>query len=401
MAQYLGGGQTPLLRGLLRSAIVRARLSGYVEFEFNDTDSAGVVLGDRTGAEIVSRTNVRKNDKEEWLPINWEYPFSSWPHTTSLRIRHPRQMVIAGLKIKELNLTDLLVAETEKEFNWNRDLILSGGANIWLTPVQREEIETRVKSCKVEVARLINESSTLGEFWLSLGRWMLGATLKDVNIVSFVHDFWRLTVDNAREARFSLLDRFLYEPEVAMIHYLKAKSVELENLTRLPFFVVYEKDGWFVRDELLCINGGLRFGDTVLEEQKPNCVQNLVNQLADRGIVASIVPKILPLIVQLRQMGTIYLTDPPYLASAQKLANALGIEQQEILSVKFDLTKVLDKRVWRALVRDFHERTGSKSDNKSLHHFQHHPTLVFLWVLGGEELILRLAESSQLSVIRK
>lgn len=396
MVQYLGGGQTPLLRGLLRSAIVRARLSGYVEFEFNDTDSAGVVLGDRIGAEVAF-----EDDKKEWLPINWEYPFSRRPYSRLLRVRHNKQLVIAGLRIKELNLGELLISETERELNWSRSLILSGGANLWLMPAQRGEIESRVQSCKAEVLRLINESSTLGEFWLSLGKWMLGTTLKDVNVVSFVHDFWRITEDNARETRFFLLDRFLSEPEVVMPHYLQAKGIESEDFTRLPFFVVHEQDGWFVRDELLLVNGSLRFGDIVLERQKTNCVQGLANELADRGIVASIVPKILPLIVQLRQLGTIYLTDPPYLASAQKFADALGTEQHEILSVKFDLTKVLEKRMWKALVRDFHERSGSKSDNKSLHHFQHHPTLAFLWVLGGEELIRRLAEVSQLNVLRK
>ncbi len=401
MTQYLGGGQTPLLRGLLRSAIVRARLSGYVEFEFNDTDSAGVVLGDRIGSEIISKTSMSRSDDKEWLPINWQYPFSPKPYNRMLRIQHNKKLVIAGLKINELNLGESLVSETERELNWNRDLILSGGANLWLTSVQREEIENRVQACKVEALRLISESATLGEFWLSLGKWMLGPTLKDVSVVSFVNDYWKLNQNNAGEAQFNILDRFLSEPEVVMPYYLRAKGIESKDFTRLPFFVVYQKDGWFVRDELVFVDNSLRFGDIILEGQKTNSVQGLANELASKRIVASIVPKILPLIVQLRQLGTIYLTDPPYLSLARNLADSMGIEQHEILSVKFDLAKVLEKRIWRALVRDFHERLNGKSDNKSLHHFQHNPTLTFLWVFGGEELIQRLADVSRLDTLKK
>lgn len=172
---------------------------------------------------------------------------------------------------------------------------------------------------------------------------------------------------NAEEERFFLLNAFLKEPDRLMNLYAKARGVEEYDASRLPFFIVYEKEGWWIREELR------------REHDTPKDVKMLVDHFRQNGVASmSIVPKILPLIVQLRSLGTIYLTDPPYLTAAQRFSEALGIAQHPILSVSFDLTRILEKKIWRALLRDFHKRfSGSAFVNTHWcdTYWRHHPTL--------------------------
>ena len=246
---------------------------------------------------------------------------------------------------------------------------------------------------------------------MSLGQCILGKRLDGVTSVSFANEYWQLTPETAASPRFAILNRFLEEPATVVPLFFRAKNIDSQDYSRLPFYVVHEEDGWLIRSEMRLADGCVQIGDKLLEigGHPPRSSTELARIFSDHDFQASVVPKILPLIVQLRQLGVTYLTDPPYLSAAAKFAGLLGIEQQPMLSVRIDLTKALEGKIWRSLLRDFHSKYSqrltygwdeehSQPLNKLISYWQHHPTLIFLWVMGGEPLLDRIVEATSLNI---
>ncbi len=403
MEKYLGGGQTPLIRGLLRSIIVRQKCSGYVEYQFNDTDSAGVVPGETIGSEIVS-----KKSKRDWLPVQWEYPFSH-PYeekTHMLRIQAENPVVIGGLRLENWNLREVVRAETVREIAWIDSLISAPEVAATLGSERKKESEERIAHLVATAEYLITQKRTIGDFWMALGTAVLGDLLSEITPVSFAHGYWTLSRDTADDQKFFLLNACLKDTERFMKIFFESKNIESDDTSRLPFFVVRERDGYLMRDEISIHPNRMMVGPTVIAGvTKPQSAQELAQVFSDNGIQASVVPKILPLIAQLRMLGIIYLTDPPYLAQAEKLAKALGIPQHDIMAVRCDMAEVLDRPLWRALVRQWKESIRSttwsaSATSKQMQYWQKHPTLLLLWILGGNELIKKTAETAKLSFVR-
>ncbi len=401
MEKYLGGGQTPLVRGLLRAVIVRMRSLGYVEYQFNDTDNAGVLSGETAKSEVVD-----KKSKREWLPVQWEYPFYN-PYeekTHSLRIQGNAPVVIGGLRMENCGLREVVCAETIREITWIGSLISGSEVAGILGSERKKECEARIAELVAATTQHAATENTLGDFWMALGKQILGNLLSNVAIVSFAHGYWALDADTAKEERFFLLRACLENPDRFMKIYFESKNIESDDFSRLPFFAVHDRDGYLVRDEISMHADRLMVGPTSLRcAAKPRNALELAALFSDNGIRASVVPKILPLIAQLRMLGITYLTDPPYLAQAEKFARMLEIPQHDVMSVRCDITEVLERPLWRALIRRWKEGArGERSSDISKHmnYWQKHPTLLLLWILGGNEYIKKTAETAKLSFVR-
>jgi hypothetical protein len=355
---------------------------GSVEIQLNDTDSAGVFRDEGGATEIVAPCFWRG-----WFPLEWEYPFQgTHERRRVLRVHSQEPIVIRDLSLQDAQFADLILRETKREIEWARSCAKAE----WVRMALGERlfaVEARADVLLAEAERLAQGGSTLNEFWMALGLKMLGTFLEGVRVVSFADEFWRLSDETADLPQFSLLNRFLADPQTLMGFFLKAKGIFASTAkSRLPFFVVHDQDGRRVRTNLEV-------------PREVSNVASLAQSLKLQGGNVSVVPTVLPLFVQLRALSCVYFTDPPYLAPANRLADMLQIPQHPTYAIHFDLAKACGHVLWRALLRDGRGRmSGVNQENRGRmeHQLQGKPTLTFLYVLGGEELLGSLIATAQI-----
>lgn len=398
---FLGGAQTPLVRGLLRAAVVRRQNpDAYVEHQFNDTDSPGVAkkkVVSETGFEVVS-----EKGKGDWYPISWHFPFNSSRPEAFLRGNVPTHGTIVGLnflKTRELFETQMLeeIHSFVRLVNHQTTRLRLGEnqLNVWLE---------RAESLAHAVKSIASNSKTLGLFIEALATHMLGDRLLGVHRTSVANDFGVFKPNNVHPDRWELFNRFLEKTTETMDAYRTIRPCSPELL---PYFILtYDEKNRQCREQLFYRNGMLFIGKKCLgEASRMKNIEDFANVCRNElGIVSpSVVPKILPLMATLRSMGTTYLSNPPYMGDVAQFAKVMELPQNEYLSIKFDLTQYVSKAVWKLLVdrarvlyQENYQSIGAyQSDNdtssisgsfdRALNVWRRNDiTLIFLYLLGED-----------------
>jgi hypothetical protein len=376
--KFIGGAQTPLVRGLLRAAVVTTQHMGHSEFQFNDSDSPGIV---GTASGPLYKVAFEKS-KDLWLPLTWQFPFRPDQMESHLETSLPKNSTIAGLPFQKIS--SLILGQTMLEADSLVFLLDTGSVRKEIGNDFVNQCMDRALYLKNEALQIAVSSETLQEFWFRLGSFMLGDSLKGVKLISSVNDF-----GDWNQKRLWLFSRMLNNTEEFMNQYC---SVSHSSLKLLPYFIFVhnnEKNQW-VREQLFFRSGGYYVGTQHVGDKHQIHDMDSFWQHAQNYFehVVRAVPKVLPLMVTLRSLGTVCVSDPPYMEKANQFARILGVEQSEIVKIEFDMTEYVPPIVWQALERRAAELSDQKID------WRKSATLTFLYLLGEETLLKALSKAS-------
>lgn len=388
---YVGGTQSPHLRGFLRATLMRRRVTGAIRYDVHDIDAAGIIA---SPASVELRHSYRG---EGWFPIAFERaPIQG--DTRRLIVRNPNPLILGGLNLGLCAMGQLLIEELGAAI----DTACQVNETATL-PRVRGEILLRTVREYTEA----NPKATWSDWAITLGRTVLSHHLDGVELGT-TSAYWS---PDAPAERFSLLDRFLNDPR-AMEFYLRARgSADLTGpIESLPFFVVHRRSGSIIRETLTRTPEGCLLGQNENALLLGPCrdAAELFWRLQKTEIeVVAVVPKALPIIVQLRMLGCEFAGKMSYFSQVDKLAELLEVPQEEVILVQFDLARALARSEWRNCIR-YMERLYEQKQRvlpykgergKALEVLSREPTLIWLWVAGGEEWLDAFLETGRLRTL--
>ncbi|MBN1941190.1 MAG: hypothetical protein JW772_03335, partial [Candidatus Diapherotrites archaeon] len=355
----LGGDQSGIMRqGFLRAHAMRraGKKTGYL---IHDADTAGVA-----SKKTIDASRLRQNkglwvglerqtkDRTQYISAGERNVFlGPKPSALDAIDRHPpsriglvtseRKLAGSGLAFHRIPRLDELVV---KQFTHD---VLEALRLSEKNRAQKARAKIVVKIVEDYVKK--HPKATLADLEIHLSRKIFREKIPTTKSSSLFR------ADARNIARHKLLNNFLanYSAVAAEYNGVVSKFKGFRSLAtqegELPFTVVFNLHGHTVRGTLYVLNGNITvkgpdFHRAINHGKRLGNVKQLFSVLrSSLGRDVSVVPKAVPLLVQLRMNYNDYATNQGYAPMADEFARRIGVRQHPDFVVRFDAFRALGK----------------------------------------------------------
>lgn len=376
--ELIGGTQSPLQRGFLRAAVVRrlSEPSADVRFDVHDVDTLGL----ESGPDAVTFGAVVNG----WHPVKFDEFLSPRRVERTMIGTSLVPMTIAGLGRETPGFLTALAKEFQRQVAWSQDVTAGTGLT------QPDEVRERGEQLLSDGLACFQAHPTWSAGCSALGRCLI-PELQDVAL-STTSDYWSIEALAKHPDRFTVLDAFLTSD------VLREASGNIIGRSgqHVPYFVLWKQGEYMVRESLL-VNGMKLFlgKERLARLDDLRGSADLATLIAQRGFQqVTFAPKAIPLYAQLRQTGRLFGKEAAYAEQGERLIRCLNQPVHPTLIVRFDLAKAFGRPAWRSVVRFLRRNIMGSGSEFVIKFWQHEPTLIGLWLLGGDELVQKVIETA-------
>ncbi len=418
---FIGGDQMPTTMGLVRlGSLLALYPQDKIRYVIHDIDAC-VFRNHKTRQGIFVHPVIHGSGGV-WVTIEWRNPFQSF-HLRNDPI--VEKLIVDGKKAlsrrnelmgwlrrrfpshrRGLFFADKQVTMLDMDFNLYpqlKEIILAEfvSEGQWAVELASDKIEAtaRLNILRQTLASILKASGNMFEVMEGITNFFLGG---EVRLERFSTEF-RL----GNERVINLLNLFIKNPDI--IHaYNDIVCQQKKHLNgELPFFVLFKNDRSWVRLPVIFESRTVQIGELKISGIKR--AEQLVNVLG-RDDNVLLVPKALLLLVYMASEGYLYFTHLSYLKEAEKLAQLLGI-RLHLAQITYDFEEILgdywppkdillSTDYWKLEkgFSDIQHRARDMLLERSLKAAKEKSSLVFLYVLGGRDLIYKTFKSAKIKL---
>lgn len=399
----IGGDQSPLRQGFLRAAVM-ANSSTFLHPTHYLWQDADAVVSSPNGLSVLPGI-FPVHDARLWTTFEVNLPFMPLGvNSTELRgefgvgnssassiaklfrqyLGTYRYYVNPGVTDQTLigaNLTfrkwpilsSLFVESIRMEADWAVRFLEFAGMSAREANERRNLVLSYARS-----ASLLGSGVDIGYAFFALARGIMRERLRRVQFSTITAES-RLTYRSSHGMWFSVLRRFVTDTDlVAMYNQVTSSSKKRHIQGELPFWVV---------------PSGPDLHRYTLNISDLGLTQTVQSVIKKYGEGVRVVPKALLLLLQLCQIGHPYMTELSYADDSARVAKALSIPMYHGNRITFDFKKALgplwpsDLDFWPKHSGGVPEEVIHWAKKRALRYWRQRPTLVFAYVLGGDDLL--------------